>query len=92
MLCIDNFDVKSPISLIFSIKLVAAFSAAVYSNFVPDEFWQSTEVAYYQTFGEGHLTWEWHVGLRSYLFPYLIAQVYNVAKITQTVGLIMMVS
>ena len=31
----------------------------VQTNFVPDEYWQSVEVAHESAFGYGHLTWEW---------------------------------
>lgn len=36
---------------------------------VPDEWWQSTEVAEHVVFGKGELTWEWRDGLRSYTYP-----------------------
>lgn len=38
---------------------------------VPDEWWQSTEVAYSVVFGEQQLTWEWWDvnALRSYTYP-----------------------
>ena len=36
---------------------------------VPDEWWQSTEVAEFVVFGRGALTWEWTEGLRSYTYP-----------------------
>ena len=36
--------------------------------FDPDEYWQTIEVAHRQVFGYGWLTWEWRVGLRSYLY------------------------
>jgi GPI mannosyltransferase 3 len=36
---------------------------------VPDEWWQSTEVAYHNVFGVGHLPWEWSAELRSYIYP-----------------------
>nr|CCC93706.1 putative GPI anchor biosynthesis protein [Trypanosoma congolense IL3000] len=39
----------------------------------PDEWWQSTEVAYNMVFGKGHLPWEWHYGLRSVVFPGIVA-------------------
>ncbi|KAJ9463394.1 GPI mannosyltransferase 3 [Diplonema papillatum] len=44
----------------------------------PDEFWQGPEVAYWLVWGQGELTWEWHVGLRSWLHPSVIAAVYKV--------------
>lgn len=45
--------------------------------YVPDEYWQSLEVAHKLTFGYGHLTWEWSKGIRSYIHPLIIATVYR---------------
>lgn len=39
----------------------------VRSWFVPDEYWQSLEIAHSITFGYGYRTWEWIVGIRSYV-------------------------
>ncbi|GFV66660.1 GPI mannosyltransferase 3 [Trichonephila clavipes] len=44
----------------------------VKSSFVPDEYWQSLEVAHKLTFGFGHLTWEWRKQIRSYIYPFMI--------------------
>ena len=48
------------------------------TSFVPDEYWQSLEVAHKRTFGCGYLTWEWHTQLRSYMFPLLFECLYHV--------------
>ncbi|XP_044728935.1 GPI mannosyltransferase 3 [Chrysoperla carnea] len=45
--------------------------------YVPDEYWQSTEVAHNFVFGYGYLTWEWKTGLRSYIYPLFIAGIYK---------------
>jgi len=45
--------------------------------FVPDEYWQSLEVAHSLTYGYGYLTWEWVVGLRSYLYPLMFSVLYK---------------
>ncbi|KAL6786043.1 hypothetical protein ACKKBG_A01165 [Auxenochlorella protothecoides x Auxenochlorella symbiontica] len=55
-------------------RLVQALLLRTY--FAPDEHWQSTEVAHRLVFGDGHLTWEWAVGLRPYLHPALFAAPY----------------
>lgn len=47
---------------------------------VPDEYWQSLEVAHKLAFDYGYLTWEWHVGIRSYLYPFLISILYTITK------------
>uniref|UniRef100_H2Z3F4 Mannosyltransferase n=1 Tax=Ciona savignyi TaxID=51511 RepID=H2Z3F4_CIOSA len=56
--------------------------ALVQTWFVPDEYWQSIEIAHKQVFGYGYETWEWTVGLRSYLYPLLFSAVYYVPKIS----------
>jgi hypothetical protein len=50
---------------------------------VPDEWWQSTEVAEYVVFGRGQLTWEWGTeALRSYVYPLPFIIVFYFLKIT----------
>ncbi len=49
--------------------------------FVPDETWQSVEVAHKLVFGNGYLTWEWRHGLRSYLHPALFAWIFQLLKV-----------
>ncbi|KAF9579497.1 glycosylphosphatidylinositol anchor biosynthesis, partial [Lunasporangiospora selenospora] len=46
--------------------------------FSPDEYWQALEVAHQITFGQGYLTWEWDVRLRSVLHPLVFAALYKV--------------
>ncbi|KAM9313154.1 GPI mannosyltransferase 3 [Gastrophryne carolinensis] len=51
----------------------------VQTSFVPDEYWQSLEVAHNMTFNTyGYLTWEWDEGLRGFAYPLLFASVYKV--------------
>ncbi|XP_071510502.1 GPI mannosyltransferase 3-like [Diadema antillarum] len=52
--------------------------ALVQTSFVPDEYWQSLEVAHKMVFGYGYLTWEWQSGLRGYTYPALFAAQYKV--------------
>ncbi|KEG14990.1 GPI mannosyltransferase 3 [Trypanosoma grayi] len=59
------------IILVFLYRLFLCATIATAES--PDEWWQSTEVAYHMVFGKGHLPWEWHYGLRSVLFPGIIA-------------------
>ncbi|XP_075161416.1 phosphatidylinositol glycan anchor biosynthesis class B isoform X2 [Haematobia irritans] len=61
--------------LCFLVRLSSVF--VVKTFYVPDEYWQSLEVAHKITFGYGHLTWEWVHGIRSYVYPMLIAGVYK---------------
>ncbi|XP_031472395.1 GPI mannosyltransferase 3 isoform X2 [Phasianus colchicus] len=55
--------------------------ALVRTSFVPDEYWQSLEVAHRLVFGYGHLTWEWAHGLRGYPYPLLFACIYRALQL-----------
>lgn len=71
---------KSPILLIVSVSLLIIRLCHLYivrSWYVPDEYWQSLEIAHYITFGFGYRTWEWIVGIRSYLSISWIIIVYK---------------
>jgi phosphatidylinositol glycan class B len=48
---------------------------------VPDEWYQSTELAYTYLFGKGHYTWEWKKGIRSFAYPLPFAVVFKVLTI-----------
>ncbi|XP_013071492.2 GPI mannosyltransferase 3-like [Biomphalaria glabrata] len=51
------------------------------TQYVPDEYWQSLEVAHKMVFGYGYLTWEWREGLRGYSYPLLFAFFFKVLSI-----------
>ncbi|CAL8087544.1 unnamed protein product [Calicophoron daubneyi] len=53
----------------------------IQTAFVPDEYWQSMEVAHKWVFGYGSLTWEWRpeIALRSPVHPLLISIPYYLA-------------
>lgn len=53
----------------------------VQSYFVPDEYYQSLEVAHKKVFGNGYLTWEWTKGIRSYFYVSLFQVIYEILKI-----------
>lgn len=57
-------------------RLVSVF--VIQTAHVPDEYWQSVEVAHRLAFGYGYLTWEWREGIRSYVYPFLISIVYRI--------------
>lgn len=62
--------------LIFlAVRLTSVFFVQTW--YVPDEYWQSLEVAHNMVFGYGHKTWEWTAGIRSYIPPLLIAIIYK---------------
>lgn len=56
-------------------RLVSVF--VIQTAHVPDEYWQSEEVAHRLAFGYGYLTWEWHEGIRSYIYPFFISLIYR---------------
>ncbi|CAH0746403.1 unnamed protein product [Diatraea saccharalis] len=68
------------LAAILVVRLVSVFLVRTW--FVPDEYWQTLEVAHKQVFGYGSLTWEWQQGIRSYLYPALISVLYYVLKLT----------
>ncbi|CAG2056422.1 unnamed protein product [Timema podura] len=53
----------------------------VQTMYVPDEYWQSLEVAHKIAFGYGHLTWEWTHGIRSFFYPGCITILYKLLEI-----------
>jgi phosphatidylinositol glycan class B len=65
-------------SCLFLIRALAAVLCESY--FVPDEHWQSLEIAHHMVFGYGFLTWEWHKGIRSFLFPAPFALLYKLLQ------------
>ncbi|KRF84067.1 GPI mannosyltransferase 3 isoform X1 [Drosophila virilis] len=68
-------------ALILAVRLASVFVVKTY--YVPDEYWQSLEVAHKLTFGYGYLTWEWVRGIRSYVYPLIIAAVYKLLALLQ---------
>ncbi|XP_068143172.1 GPI mannosyltransferase 3 [Drosophila tropicalis] len=67
--------------LILAVRLASVFVVKTY--YVPDEYWQSLEVAHKLTFGYGYLTWEWVQGIRSYVYPVIIAGIYKLLALLQ---------
>lgn len=53
----------------------------VHSWYVPDEYWQSLEIAHRITFGFGYQTWEWIVGIRSYVSISWIILIYKILQL-----------
>nr|XP_034836369.1 GPI mannosyltransferase 3 [Maniola hyperantus] len=68
------------LAVIAAVRLLSVF--LVQTWFVPDEYWQTLEVAHKQAFGYGVLTWEWQKGIRSYLYPSVVAVLYSILKFT----------
>lgn len=68
------------VSAIVVVRLLSVF--LVQTWYVPDEYWQTLEVAHKHAFGYGALTWEWREGIRSYLYPSVVAALYYILKFT----------
>ena len=58
---------RSLFFIALTVRIVSVFLTQTF--FVPDEYWQSTEVAHRKAFGYGYLTWEWKKQIRSYFYP-----------------------
>ncbi|XP_078702493.1 GPI alpha-1,2-mannosyltransferase 3-like isoform X2 [Branchiostoma floridae x Branchiostoma belcheri] len=56
-------------------------AALVQTAHVPDEYWQSLEVAHNMVFGYGYLTWEWQAGLRGFTYPLVFASLYKLLAV-----------
>ncbi|KAI5635229.1 alg9-like mannosyltransferase family domain-containing protein [Phthorimaea operculella] len=68
------------VAAILFVRILSVF--LVQTWYVPDEYWQTLEVAHKHAFGYGALTWEWQKGIRSYLVPGIVTAVYTVLKYT----------
>jgi len=66
--------------LLFFMSVRLSMVYIVQTWFVPDEYWQTVEVAHKMVFGYGHLTWEWTRAIRSYIYPAFLATVFSVLK------------
>ncbi|XP_012904734.2 GPI mannosyltransferase 3 isoform X3 [Mustela putorius furo] len=64
--------------VLFTIALRICNCFLVQTSFVPDEYWQSLEVAHRMVFNYGYLTWEWTERLRGYTYPLIFASIYKV--------------
>ncbi|XP_069795023.1 GPI mannosyltransferase 3 isoform X2 [Narcine bancroftii] len=67
--------------IMFSVALRSVNCFLVQTSFVPDEYWQSLEVAHSMVFKYGYLTWEWKEQLRGYTYPLIFACFYKFLQI-----------
>ncbi|KAH3674788.1 hypothetical protein WICMUC_002991 [Wickerhamomyces mucosus] len=70
------YDRRHPLYMIFLMRLINVTSINTF--FQPDEFFQSLEPAHFRHYGYGTLTWEWKLGLRSYLYPLIFDLLYYI--------------
>lgn len=69
---------ENHLSLLFALLVVRLLNIfGIRTSFVPDEYWQSLEVAYHYVYGLSYITWEWQVGLRSFAYPGIFALLYK---------------
>lgn len=66
---------KWPLLVFLGVRVVSV--PLVQTWFVPDEYWQATEVAHALAFGYGYKTWEWREGIRSVLYPASFAALFK---------------
>ncbi|XP_014230783.1 GPI mannosyltransferase 3 isoform X1 [Trichogramma pretiosum] len=71
--------IRNKVFILLAVWRVASVFV-VQTSHVPDEYWQSLEVAHKLAFGYGYLTWEWRIGIRSYLYPFLISILYRIVN------------
>lgn len=62
---------------VFGLRLANALSVRTF--FDPDEHYQGHEIAHIAVFGYGYQSWEWNVGLRSFLHPGVLSLLYWLA-------------
>ena len=79
----NEFLIRSNFERIVLISLATRFLSVllVQTYFVPDEYWQSLEIAHLKVFGYGYETWEWIEGIRGYTYPLFICILYKLLRI-----------
>lgn len=76
--CLDALPPRM-LKIFAPIFLFRAFNALlIQTYFDPDEYWQSLEIAHKFTFGYGYETWEWKVGLRSFVHPAIFVLIFQI--------------
>ncbi|XP_019910540.1 GPI mannosyltransferase 3 isoform X2 [Esox lucius] len=63
---------------VFTVVLRLINCFLVQTSFVPDEYWQSLEVAHRMVFNYGYQTWEWTAGIRGFSYPLVFAVLYKI--------------
>lgn len=72
---------SSSIKLLFALITFRLMNAIlVRTYFVPDELFQSVEVAHWAVYGTGYVSWEWKWSLRSVLHPACFAVLYQLGQ------------
>ncbi|KAJ3227822.1 hypothetical protein HK099_000076 [Clydaea vesicula] len=66
-----------PILLIF--RIINSFLIKTFHD--PDEYYQSQEIAHFKYYGYGFKTWEWSMGLRSFIYPNIFFYGYSLLNV-----------
>lgn len=74
-----NLNDDKVFGIFLSVRLLSVL--LVQTFYVPDEYWQSLEIAHKLTYGYGYKTWEWTYGIRSYIHPLTISIFYKVVQL-----------
>ena len=74
-----TYDLKNLFAASVTLRVASVFIVQTY--FVPDEYWQSLEIAHDQAFGYGYKTWEWTQGIRGYTYPMVFTSTYTLLRI-----------
>jgi hypothetical protein len=61
--------------VLMALALRVGLARAITTVFQPDEIFQSLEPAHRLTYGYGVITWEWIVGMRSWVLPFFLSVV-----------------
>ncbi len=61
--------------VLIALGLRVGLAESITTVFQPDEIFQSLEPAHRLTYGYGIVTWEWIVGMRSWVLPFFLAAV-----------------
>ncbi len=72
---IKNTFTKKPLFYLLIFAFLIRFLLAYFMpmSMHPDQIFQTLEPAHYLAFGRGFLAWEWHDGIRSWVYPGFLA-------------------
>ncbi|XP_022184828.2 GPI mannosyltransferase 3 [Nilaparvata lugens] len=75
----SDFDFEKVLLVLSLVRILSIYM--IQTSFVPDEYWQSLEIAHKMVFGYGYTTWEWVHGIRSFFYPLWFAGAYKFIEI-----------
>jgi phosphatidylinositol glycan class B len=73
----SQFNTRNVLIILFLLAIVLRLAVTLHAPNVyrPDEIFQNTEPAHRLAFGPSVITWEWRLGIRSWVFPVFLAGV-----------------